>query len=144
MILSERFGENLASEMMFTAKSYTGEELKNSGASITFRKRENVLQEALNIAKSLAQKSLVSLKVLKKELASRRLERLQSVIKREVKMHEQTFNSPEVKDNIGYFYTRSQTQQTSAQEQQTSPVQQVKTPPKHSGSAVRTAEIRKN
>jgi polyketide synthase PksL len=103
-ILKEKLGNNLATEMMFTAKSFTGEELRNRGASIIFRNSKNVLQEALNIAKMLAEKPVITLKTLKKDLSSRILQELPKYIERESYMHQQTFSNSEVKERIQHYY----------------------------------------
>lgn len=103
-ILKQKFGHNLAMEMMYTAKSYTGDELHQKGAQVTFKKSKDVLKEALKIAKSLSEKPLITLKTLKKELSSRILEELPGYIERENFMHLQTFTKPEVKERINHFY----------------------------------------
>lgn len=103
-ILKEKLGNNLATEMMFTAKSFTGEELKNRGTSIIFRDSQSVLQEALSIAKMLAEKPVLTLKTLKKELSGRILDELPKYIKRESYMHQQTFSNFEVKQRIQHYF----------------------------------------
>ena len=106
-ILKERFGGNLASEMMFTAKSFTGGELKERGVSVIIKRSEELLHEALKVAEMLSEKPLQTLKVLKKELAGRHLEKLQEFIEREEQMHSITFTQPEVKERIEYYYLDS-------------------------------------
>ncbi len=99
-ILEQRFGKSLATEMMFTSRSYRGEELERRGGTVLFCNQEMVLNEALNVAKELIEKPGKSLEVLKKELSGRILEQLQSVIEKEAAMHAETFSLPEVKRNI--------------------------------------------
>ena len=82
-ILKEKFGYNLANEMMFTARSFTGKELREKGASVIFRNHGDVLREALNIARLLAEKPKHALEVLKTELAGRMLAYLPGVIQSE-------------------------------------------------------------
>ncbi|PXV95612.1 phosphopantetheine binding protein [Lachnotalea glycerini] len=103
-ILEKRFGETLATEMMFTAKSFTGEELAKRGAPVIVKKREEVLMEAMRIAKLLSEKSKLSLTTLKKELAGRMLEQLPKYIEREDIMHDKTFTTQEVKERIRHYY----------------------------------------
>jgi 3-oxoacyl-(acyl-carrier-protein) synthase/enoyl-CoA hydratase/carnithine racemase/NADP-dependent 3-hydroxy acid dehydrogenase YdfG/acyl carrier protein len=103
-ILKKKFGINLSNEMMYTAKSYSGEELYEKGASVTFKKSEEVLKEAFILARSLAEKPLLTLTTLKSELAGEMLRELPEYIKRENEMHEKTFTKSEVKDRIRYFY----------------------------------------
>ncbi|MDF2872973.1 MAG: hypothetical protein K0R05_4548 [Anaerocolumna sp.] len=103
-ILKEKFGINLSSEMMYTAKSYSGEELFQKGAKVTFTNGKDVLKEALNIARSLSEKPLVTLKTLKNDLAGKILKELPEYIRQENLMHQQTFTKPEVKERIRHFY----------------------------------------
>ncbi|BCJ93987.1 hypothetical protein acsn021_15560 [Anaerocolumna cellulosilytica] len=103
-ILKKKFGINLSNEMMYTAKSYSGDELYEKGALVTFKKRDEVLKEALSLARSLAEKPLLTLTTLKRELAGEMLRELPEYIKRENEMHEKTFTKAEVKDRIRHFY----------------------------------------
>ena len=103
-ILKEKLGGNLATEMMFTAKSFRGEELKSRGISMIFRPGNEVLIEAMEIAGMLAEKPAHTLRILKKELAARVLNQLDDTIKREEQMHQQSFSHPEVKQRIQKYY----------------------------------------
>lgn len=103
-ILKEKFGINLSTEMMYTAKSYSGEELYQKGARVTFAKGKDVLKEALSIARALSEKPLITLKTLKQDLAGKILRELPEYIRQENLMHRQTFTKPEVKERIRYFY----------------------------------------
>jgi polyketide synthase PksL len=106
-ILKEKFGNNLATEMMYTAKAFRGEELKERGASVIIKQRREVLAEAMNIARLLAQKPRHTLEVLKQELAGRILAELPAYIERETYMHGLTFSHPEVKQRIEYYFGHS-------------------------------------
>ncbi|MBZ9609088.1 SDR family NAD(P)-dependent oxidoreductase [Clostridium estertheticum] len=106
-ILEDKLGKNLATEMMFTAKTYTGEQLKNRAASVIFRKRDEVLIEAIAIARIIAEKPRNTVSVLKKELSIRVLDNLLRCIKREDEMHKLTFTTPEVKEKIKHYYRYS-------------------------------------
>jgi polyketide synthase PksL/polyketide synthase PksN len=99
-ILKEKLGANVATEMMYTAKYYKGEDLKNKGASVIFRDRKDVLNEALSIAKQLIDKPRNTLKVLKEELSRRAIDQLTHVLDSEVIMHNKTFTDNEVKKRI--------------------------------------------
>jgi enoyl-CoA hydratase/carnithine racemase len=103
-ILKEKLGSNLANEMMFSANSFGGDELKERGAAILFREQQEVLKEALKIASALSKKPKYALQVLKQELSSRALDSLYQVLDKEVKMHELTFASESVKEKIKYYY----------------------------------------
>ena len=106
-ILKDKLGQNLATEMMLTAGSFLGKELKERGASVIFKKNSDVLRCAIELAKSLAEKPLHSLKTLKKELASRILHQLPDVIHSELSMHRETFSNPEVQDRLRYYFPKS-------------------------------------
>ncbi|MGC6177120.1 SDR family NAD(P)-dependent oxidoreductase [Lacrimispora sp. 38-1] len=108
-ILKERFGVNLSTEMMFTAKSYSGRELREKGAGVTVVKAGEVLAEAVKIARLIADKPLITLQTLKKESAGKKLKELPAYIERESVMHEKTFGKPEVKERINKYFlnTRS-------------------------------------
>ncbi|UVT95127.1 SDR family NAD(P)-dependent oxidoreductase [Streptococcus mutans] len=103
-ILKEKLGGNLATEMMYTAKSFRGEELEERGASVIFRPQEEVLNSAIRIAKLIVDKPIHSLKILKKELATHIKEQLLKYIYKEEKMHDLTFNQPVVKERIMRYY----------------------------------------
>jgi 3-oxoacyl-(acyl-carrier-protein) synthase/enoyl-CoA hydratase/carnithine racemase/acyl carrier protein/NADP-dependent 3-hydroxy acid dehydrogenase YdfG/SAM-dependent methyltransferase len=116
LILKEKLGGNLATEMMFTAKSFRGEELKDRGASVLFRKGGDVVREAISVARMMSDKPRHTLKVLKNELAGRILAQLPSIVEREQQMHAETFTHPEVKARIERFYLSSQTHAAAAKE----------------------------
>ncbi len=104
-ILKEKLGANLATEMMYTAKSFEGNDLRNRGASVIFKPGSEVLNGAVSIARMLAEKPLNTLKVLKKELSGRILEQLPFYLQRETEMHEDTFSNPEVQKRIERYYS---------------------------------------
>ncbi|MDQ0059016.1 acyl transferase domain-containing protein [Paenibacillus harenae] len=106
-ILQDKLGKNLATEMMFTARSFRGEELRDRGSSVLIRPGKEVVQEAVSIARMLIDKPLHSLKTLKAELAGRTLRALPEVIAAEEQMHEETFGHPDVKKRIEYYYLTS-------------------------------------
>lgn len=107
-ILPEKLGKNIATEMMYTARSFRGEELEKRGASVVFRDQEDVLNEAVRIARSIAEKPRLTLSVLKQNLAAKILPGLIQAIDDEEKMHRVTFTNPEVKDRIRYYYSHGE------------------------------------
>ncbi|MGT2650311.1 SDR family NAD(P)-dependent oxidoreductase [Streptococcus troglodytae] len=117
-ILRERFGVSFSTEMMFTAKSYKGSELRNRGASVLFTKKEEVLNEALSLAFILCEKPRETLITLKEELASKILEQLPNVIKREETMHRKTFVQPEVKKRIEKYYKNNKVEDNNKNEEE--------------------------
>jgi Enoyl-CoA hydratase/carnithine racemase len=118
-ILRERFGVSFSTEMMFTAKSYKGSELRNRGASVLFTKKEEVLNEALSLAFILCEKPRETLITLKEELASKILEQLPNVIKREETMHRKTFVQSEVKKRIEKYYKNNKVEDNNKNEEET-------------------------
>jgi len=99
-ILPQKLGIVLAEEMLLTARNYRGEELKNRGIPFTVLPREEVMNHAYELAKSLAEKPRVSLIALKDHLVKEMRNELPKIIQQEVKMHEITFGQPEVRERI--------------------------------------------
>lgn len=97
-ILSQKLGDALAQEMMYTANEYQGSELKERGVTIQMRKRSEVLESAIEIARSLAKKPRNTLTTLKKELAKRVLTKLPQYIESEVAMHQEIFGGSVAKE----------------------------------------------
>ncbi|WP_046744595.1 polyketide synthase [Kordia zhangzhouensis] len=99
-ILPKKIGITLAEEMLLTAKNYRGEELRMRGIPFSVLRREEVMNHAYELAKSLAEKPRVSLVALKDHLVAEMRNELPKVIQQEVKMHEITFAQPEVRERI--------------------------------------------
>ena len=99
-ILPQKLGISLAEEMMFSAKTYRGEELQKRGVSFPVLPRDEVMEYALDFAKTVAEKPRISLVTLKDHLVAHLREELPKVIDQEVAMHEKTFTQPEVKERI--------------------------------------------
>lgn len=114
-ILEEKLGKNLASEMMYSAKSYTGKELQARNASVIFKPQERVLEEAFSIAKMISEKPRNTLAVLKKELSGRVMDRLLICVRKEEEMHKETFRTEEVKNRISHYYITSEEMQGNSQ-----------------------------
>jgi len=99
-ILPKKLGIALAEEMMLTAMTYRGEELQKRGVPFPVLPRENVLDHALELARTLAEKPRGSLVTLKDHLVAPLREQLPWFIEQEIAMHELTFHQPEVKNRI--------------------------------------------
>ncbi len=99
-ILPEKLGISLAQEMMLAAKTYRGEELQKRGIPFPVLPRDEVMEYALDLAETIAEKPRVSLITLKDHLVAHQRERLPKVIDQETMMHEKTFHQPEVRDRI--------------------------------------------
>ncbi|HEX4019699.1 MAG TPA: SDR family NAD(P)-dependent oxidoreductase [Acidobacteriaceae bacterium] len=106
-LLEKKLGSSLAAEMMYTAKWFRGEELEKRGAPFVFRPAAEVLDQAIEMARMLAEKPRESLTVLKQRLSSSILEELPRVLAEEVRMHDRTLQNPIVKERIRQqFYRR--------------------------------------
>lgn len=99
-IVPKKLGEQLGNEMLFTAKNYHGGVLKQRGATVSIVKKTDVIPTAFALAKELADKPLVSLKVLKQHLTEEIRVNLPKVIDKELSMHSISFAIPEVTDRI--------------------------------------------
>jgi len=100
LILPYRLGPCLSQEMMLSAKNYRGIDLKQRGVPFPVVPRNSVVSHAVNLAESIADKPRESLVTLKKHLISEVKEKLARAIEDEIKMHEQTIHSPEVKQRV--------------------------------------------
>ncbi|KPW48675.1 beta-ketoacyl synthase N-terminal-like domain-containing protein [Pseudomonas syringae group genomosp. 3] len=96
LVLGEKLGRALATEMMFSAQSYAGAELAARGAGVLIVPSAEVLPRALEIAKRIAAMPATSASELKKELAGALLEKLEPCIAREDAMHRRVMASPEI------------------------------------------------
>jgi polyketide biosynthesis enoyl-CoA hydratase PksI len=99
-IIPRRFGELLASEMLFTASNYAGWQLRERGAPMHIVPKKDVLKVAMSKAEELADKPLLSLKLLKRQLTARFREELREAVAAELRMQESTFALPEVRQRI--------------------------------------------
>ncbi|MEM0939182.1 MAG: polyketide synthase [Bacteroidota bacterium] len=104
-ILGEKLGKQLGLEMMYTARLFSGEELKRRGASVLIV--GEVLKEALQIARELSSKPRKSLETLKKHLSQEVLSELLIHISGEEQMHEETFPTEEVKHRISEHFVKA-------------------------------------
>lgn len=100
LIVPEKIGVNLANEMLFSAKSYHGGELRDRGVPFKVVKKIEVINTASTIAKELADKPLESLKLLKKKMSKKILQQLPETIKEELGMHKISFALPGVRERI--------------------------------------------
>ena len=100
LIMPEKLGVSLAAEMMLTAHSYHGGELRTRGVPFAVVKRHEVLALAIRMAKEIASKPVLTLKLLKQALTRRLAEQLPEAVRRETEMHQVTFAQPEVRERI--------------------------------------------
>lgn len=109
-VLAEKLGDVLAQEMMYTANEYQGSELKERGVTVQIRKREEVLDAAVEMAAAMTNKPRKTLTVLKQELAERVLDKLPRYIMSEVAMHQKIFSGEivnEAKKRIEKYFNET-------------------------------------
>ncbi|MDQ1350640.1 MAG: polyketide biosynthesis enoyl-CoA hydratase PksI [Acidobacteriota bacterium] len=99
-ILPKKLGEALGIEMLMSARNYYGAELKERGTPVKIVNKQDVIKTAMEIAGELADKPLLSLKVLKKHLTRQIQADLPDIIARELEMHRLTFGQKEVLERI--------------------------------------------
>ena len=100
LVVPEKFGVALGSEMLLTAGGYQGGELARRGVGIHVVKRKEVVALALRIAREMADKPRVSLVLLKQQLTANIRAALPATVAAERKMHETTFTGDEVRERI--------------------------------------------
>lgn len=100
LVLPEKLGSALATEMLFTAGGYHGGQLRERGVSFPVCRRAEVIPTAMHIATQIAEKPEISLKLLKKRMTARLVQQLPQTIQEELRMHEQSFAQPEVRQRI--------------------------------------------
>ncbi|MGJ7907994.1 polyketide synthase [Actinopolyspora sp. H202] len=105
LVLPKKLGFSLGEEMLLTAKTYYGSELKERGVPFPVLPRAEVLPQAFELASTLAEKPRFSLITLKEHLVAELRAELPRYIEREVAMHEKTFHQPEVRDLINSHYS---------------------------------------
>ncbi len=103
-IIKKKLGEVLGTEMLFSARNYYGDELKQRGASAKIVKKKEVINSAMRIAGELGKAPLLSLKLLKEHMTYQTRLELPEIISKELAMHKLTFAQPEIKERINELY----------------------------------------
>ncbi|NML68959.1 SDR family NAD(P)-dependent oxidoreductase [Chryseobacterium sp. RP-3-3] len=103
-IMPKKLGQQLAQEMMYTARLIGGNELRERAATVKIT--GDVLKEAIRTAKELASKPKIALEVLKRNLSDRMLQDLQQHVREELEMHDKTFHTDEVRNLITATFNR--------------------------------------
>jgi polyketide biosynthesis enoyl-CoA hydratase PksI len=99
-ILPKRFGDLIGREMLFSARNYSGSELKDRGVSATIVDKKTVIPTAFDIAEEMTHKSKFSLVTLKKHFRDSVKMELNQCILEELDMHKLTFSQTEVRSRI--------------------------------------------
>ncbi len=100
LLLPEKLGPALASEMLMSARSYHGGALEKRGLPFPVVPRDGVVDAALGLARELADKPAAALRLLKAQLTHGLKERLPAAVEAEVAMHDVTFADADVKARI--------------------------------------------
>jgi polyketide biosynthesis enoyl-CoA hydratase PksI len=100
LVLPRKLGLCLGEEMLLSAKTYYGNELKKRGVPFPVLPRAEVMPYARELADAIAEKPRLSLVTLKDHLVAGLRSELASYIERETAMHEKTFHRPEVRTLI--------------------------------------------
>ncbi len=99
-ILEKKLGRDAALEMMYTARPFSGKELKERNAQVCVREFDDVMNYAFSVARLIADKPRITLETLKQEIAGRTLEQLPHILERENLMHSKTFTTDETKKRL--------------------------------------------
>lgn len=99
-IIPKKFGENLGREMLMSAKTYFGKDLKQLCAPVRILPKANVVPTAKKIASEMAEKPREALIILKKHMNRDTRMQLPEVIEEELNMHALTFRKGRVKELI--------------------------------------------
>ncbi len=103
-LLPRKLGPALASEMLFSARTYHGEILASRGIGFPVLPRKEVIPHALSLARDLADKPRTSLIRLKATLVASLREALPNAVQRERAMHEETFALDGIRTRIQKRY----------------------------------------
>lgn len=98
--IPKKFGTELGQEMLFTAKKYSGKDLKERNPSLSVYPRKQVLEKALELAHHFSDKTHQSIKLLKNCYSETLKATLDEVLKKEVAMHTLTLCTDEAKKRI--------------------------------------------
>lgn len=99
-IIPLKFGSMLGNEMLYSARNYSGDELRERGAPLKIVNKNEVISVAMKMAQELADKPRLSLKILKEHLTRDIKLTLPKIIEAEIAMHKITFAQPEVRRRI--------------------------------------------
>ncbi|MEU0915391.1 polyketide synthase [Streptomyces althioticus] len=95
-----RFGRELGTEMLFSARNYRGAELRERGAPVRVVRHADVPAAARELARSVSGAPRASLELLKRELAAPLLAETRAAVAREAALHRTSFRLPEVLERI--------------------------------------------
>jgi polyketide biosynthesis enoyl-CoA hydratase PksI len=100
LVLPAKLGAVLGTELLATARRYRGAELAARGVPYPVVPRGRVLPEAMELARSLADKPPAAMRALKAHLARPLREALPAAIERELALHEATVHADDVRRRV--------------------------------------------
>lgn len=104
--IPRRFGKELGKEMLFSARDYSGKELHQRNSELTIVPREQVLSTALKLAHELNEKTMDSIKLLKRHFYEQIKKELAMAIHDELMMHAKSITSDEAKTRIDALFQK--------------------------------------
>ena len=104
LIIPRKFGPILGWEMLLTARNYYGSELRSRGVGCNFTKRADVLSLALSLAREVAEKPVLALRLVKQSFYESIRHELAAAIQRESQTHDIAFADAEIRQRIQHFY----------------------------------------
>lgn len=99
-IIPYKFGRVLGEELLFTAANYQGKQLAARGVGAQVVANDEVIAQAMQLARSLADKPRLSLVTLKQQTTAHLRTHLPECIAQEISMHDTTFHQAEVQQRI--------------------------------------------
>lgn len=99
-IVPHKFGPLLGNEMLYSAEGYQGAVIEKRLSGVRVSKRQDVLDEALSLAKELSRMPIKSLKALKKSLKAGIKDQLEEAVERELSSHSNIFSDRELRFEI--------------------------------------------
>jgi polyketide biosynthesis enoyl-CoA hydratase PksI len=103
-VLPLRLGSALGAEMILTARSYRGAELRDRGAGVRIVRHDAVLPTAIAIAQQIAQAPRRALELAKRQLAARLLADTSLAMEREREPHLASRELPDVHERAASRY----------------------------------------
>lgn len=91
-----KLGDVLAAEMFFTADTYSGRELRDRGAAVRCVPSEDVLDQALTIARQVAALPPDPIRGMKAQRGQHELEKIRQAVDNEIVLHDQVLGDSAV------------------------------------------------